>query len=158
MNKFGSTLRGADSLESSTRLLMGFVGGLLVVAIGKSLEGSRNEVWLTALMVILVTTSFGQVIPAGAYNGLVSGLFYNFFFIGSGGELSFHSAGEWRLELIFAGIGIAAAIIGRVVPRSAMSSHSTRDREATDSDKPYLWHPDRAAGNSSQNGGNSWMS
>jgi hypothetical protein len=51
MNKFGSTLRGADSLESSTCLLMGFVGGLLVVAVRKSLEGSRNEAGINVKVV-----------------------------------------------------------------------------------------------------------
>ena len=69
---------------------MGFLGALLVAVVGKFFEGSRNEIWLTMLMALLVVTSWGMVIPAAAYNGLVSGLFYNFFFLSSGGELSAH--------------------------------------------------------------------
>ena len=129
-----------------------------MAVVGKFFEGSRNEIWLTMLMAVLVVTSWGAVIPAAAYNGLVSGLFYNFFFLSAGEELSFHSASEWWLEAGFVAAGVASAILGRLFSRARTVGHTPQSPVAADTGRSYLWKPHRSESGSSKAKGDPWTS
>jgi hypothetical protein len=103
-----------DPVVSSFGLLRGFLGALGVVAAGKVFGRSLERPCLLALIGIVIITSLGQSLPAAAYNGAVSGLFFNFVFRGAGERLRFASRADWAREAWFVAAGLLSAVSGRV--------------------------------------------
>ena len=121
--------------------MWGFVAALTLAVIGKAFPGSRDSnLWVAAFMVALVLTSFGQNLLAAAYNGLVSSLFFNFFFTAQGNELSFDTTGDWWLALAFVAVGVLAALLGRWISRRVEEPHREPLKAATtDEHQSFLW-------------------
>lgn len=134
--------RRADSFESSVRLLWGFIGALLIATAGKIFEGSRDsDVWFYALLAVLIVTSYGQGLLAAAYNGFVSGLFFNFFFSSQEQVLSFDSTGDWWLELLFVAVAVVAGLLGRWIPRLSPEPQGRPGPGPKEQGSAFLWKP-----------------
>lgn len=125
--------------------MWGYLGALVIAVIGKVFRATgENRFWITAALAVLIWTAYGQGLAASAYNGLVSGMFYNFFFSSQSGQLSFDSSGDWWLESAFVVVAILAGLLGRWVSKT-VSAHPQREStpELRDQDSDLVWDPQR---------------
>lgn len=147
----------ADSYESSARLTWGFIGALTVAVTAKVLGGSRDgNIWLGALLVVLIVTAYGQGVLASAYNGLVVGLFYNFFFVSRSQELSFHSFGDVGLEGLFVVVGVVTGLLGRWKRKRFAELEAGRPTDPKEEGHPYVWRSQDSEGRPHDKRERSW--
>lgn len=132
--------RRPDPLESSARLAWGFVGAFLISAVGNLFDGSlENDVWFYAFLVLLAVTSSRQSLPAAAYNGVVSGLFFNFFFLSAGQKLAFDTGSDLILELAFVVVGVVACLLGRWIPKGSNKQERVPVPASENQGSEFVW-------------------
>jgi hypothetical protein len=127
-----------DSMESAFNLVLGFLGALLVTVVGTAINRGSDRFWLGAFFTVLVMTAYSQSLLPAAYNGFVSGLFYNAFFLSSDRGLTFEQGSEWLLELAFISTAVCAAVLGYLVRRFVAARHSDVAL-VVESSKTYRW-------------------